>query len=219
MQKLSARIIFYDSLSRYLYMVFRDCLVKFPGKPYAAPNFSSQLLVQELIINNDRTIFHPEKEMRFTRNENNLVIRCGIIDFETTAEYNFSYKINKAETWTPLGRERNITLTDLPPGMYILDIKATGKMGEEKVTQISFYIAPPFWKTWWFAVILLLTLCGGILLLYRRRVQSIRQKANIDKLLVQTEMKALHSQMNPHFIFNSLNSIREMILNKENGTK
>ena len=44
----------------------------------------------------------------------------------------------------------------------------------------------------------------------------MRQKANIDKLLAQTEMKALHSQMNPHFIFNSLNSIREMILNNEN---
>ena len=217
MEKLSTRIIFYDSLSRYFYIVFRHSLVKFPSTPHAPPNYSSPLLIQEVIVNNGKSIFHPEKEMRFNRNENDLVIRCGIIDFETTAEYNFSYKINKAETWTSLGRERNITLTDLPPGRYIIDIKATGKMGEEKATQASFYIAPPFWRTWWFVFIVLLTLCSGIILLYRRRIHSIRQKANIDKLLVQTEMKALHSQMNPHFIFNSLNSIREMILNKENN--
>jgi sensor histidine kinase YesM len=52
--------------------------------------------------------------------------------------------------------------------------------------------------------------------MYRYRIKQINQKANIDKQLAQTEMKALHSQMNPHFIFNSLNSIREMILNNEN---
>jgi LytS/YehU family sensor histidine kinase len=45
---------------------------------------------------------------------------------------------------------------------------------------------------------------------------QFRQRANLDKLIAQTEMKALHAQMNPHFIFNSLNSIREMILNNEN---
>ena len=60
-------------------------------------------------------------------------------------------------------------------------------------------------------------LAGSIIYLaYRYRIKQIRQKANIDKLLAQTEMKALHAQMNPHFISNSLNSIREMILNNEN---
>jgi LytS/YehU family sensor histidine kinase len=47
------------------------------------------------------------------------------------------------------------------------------------------------------------------------RIAQFQEKANLDKLISQTEMKALHAQMNPHFIFNSLNSIREMILNKE----
>jgi len=44
----------------------------------------------------------------------------------------------------------------------------------------------------------------------------IHYKANIDKLLSEAEMKALHAQMNPHFIFNSLNSIRKLVLNNEN---
>jgi LytS/YehU family sensor histidine kinase len=51
--------------------------------------------------------------------------------------------------------------------------------------------------------------------LHRQRIKSIQQKANLDNLVAQTEMKALHAQMNPHFIFNCLNSIREMILNNE----
>jgi LytS/YehU family sensor histidine kinase len=43
----------------------------------------------------------------------------------------------------------------------------------------------------------------------------VRQKAAIDRELMELEMKALHAQMNPHFIFNCLNSIKEMILHDE----
>ncbi|HEY6506160.1 MAG TPA: histidine kinase, partial [Chitinophagaceae bacterium] len=50
---------------------------------------------------------------------------------------------------------------------------------------------------------------------YRFRIKNIKQKANIDKQLAELEMKGLHAQMNPHFIFNSLNSIKEMILEDE----
>ncbi len=57
---------------------------------------------------------------------------------------------------------------------------------------------------------------AAIYYLYRNRINQIQQKANIDKLLAEYEMKALHAQMNPHFIFNCLNSIQEMILNNEN---
>ena len=59
-------------------------------------------------------------------------------------------------------------------------------------------------------------LLGSAYYLYKRRIAGIQQKANLDNLLAQTEMKALHAQMNPHFIFNCLNSIREMILKNEN---
>jgi LytS/YehU family sensor histidine kinase len=54
-----------------------------------------------------------------------------------------------------------------------------------------------------------------VYLWYRNRLKAFQQKANLDKLISQAEMKALHAQMNPHFIFNSLNSIREMILHQE----
>lgn len=72
------------------------------------------------------------------------------------------------------------------------------------------------WKTGWFIALAALSAGSFIYYLYRRRIRYIRNKAEIDKLLAQTEMKALQAQMNPHFIFNSLNSIREMILNNEN---
>lgn len=92
---------------------------------------------------------------------------------------------------------------------------ATGKSGHQIMNELAFYIKPPFWQTSQFYFLSGVVIISLLYFLYRLRIKQIRQKANIDKQLVQAEMKALHAQMNPHFIFNSLNSIREMILNYE----
>jgi LytS/YehU family sensor histidine kinase len=61
-----------------------------------------------------------------------------------------------------------------------------------------------------------LALLAGTTLVYRYRMARVREKPNLDKQVAECEMKALHAQMNPHFIFNALNSIREMILRDDN---
>ncbi len=56
----------------------------------------------------------------------------------------------------------------------------------------------------------------GLSAIYFLRIRKIRRQNEVDKKLAEMEMKALHAQMNPHFVFNCLNSIREMILDNEN---
>jgi LytS/YehU family sensor histidine kinase len=85
----------------------------------------------------------------------------------------------------------------------------------EQVQEIIIYIRPPFWKTTWFIMLVSVLFLAGLYFLHLMRVKNIRQKSNIDRQLAELEMKGLHAQMNPHFIFNSLNSIKEMILEDE----
>jgi LytS/YehU family sensor histidine kinase len=61
-----------------------------------------------------------------------------------------------------------------------------------------------------------LALAGAVVYFTRKRINVVRGEAHLKQKLAETEMMALRAQMNPHFIFNSLNSIREMILNNEN---
>ncbi|MCY7291101.1 MAG: histidine kinase, partial [Ferruginibacter sp.] len=75
-------------------------------------------------------------------------------------------------------------------------------------------ISPPFWETALFKILTII--CIGLILyfLYRSRIKSIHAKAAIKQQMAELEGKALRAQMNPHFIFNCLNAIKELIVTK-----
>ncbi|MGB4846246.1 MAG: histidine kinase, partial [Ferruginibacter sp.] len=205
----------FDKAGDVMYMCNNEYLVKFPFEQNNSFDSSSDLMIQELIVNNRKNFFQPAGKLNLKYNENNLTINFTIIDFEKT-NYQFSYRVNNADNWHVLGLQRSLSLNNLQPGEYNIQVKATGRSGNEKIQELVVTIRPPYWKTAWFLVLISLITVATFFFLYRKRIRRIRQKADIDRLLAQTEMKALHAQMNPHFIFNSLNSIREMILNCEN---
>ncbi len=66
-----------------------------------------------------------------------------------------------------------------------------------------------------FAVLLTLLLFGIAFLIYNRT--QLKKTLTLQKELAQYEQKALHLQMNPHFVFNCLGSISSFIT--ENGTE
>ena len=213
--KPTGRRMYYDTLAGKLYMCNNEYLSGFSWQEMKSIDKGSELLIEEVIVNNQQSYQQPGMDLKLKPGQNNLRINFTIIDFEKS-NYQFAYKLNKEESWNNLGLQRSINLNNLPPGKYLLQVKATGKTGDEKFKELTIIIAPPYWKTTWFRILCIVLVVVTTYFIYRNRIRHIHQKADIDKLLAQTEMKALHAQMNPHFIFNSLNSIQEMILNNEN---
>ncbi|MFN8290287.1 MAG: histidine kinase [Chitinophagaceae bacterium] len=213
--KPTSRKIYYDNQSGYLYICYNEYLVRFHHSPPKARDRSSDLLIGEVKADNNFTYYSPGDKISIPHDRNNLAISCTVIDFDK-GNYRFAWQLNGSGNWNSIGSERTINLSNLPPGKYALEIKASGKPGVEKRKSFSILIKPPFWKTAWFISLVLLLAGSAFYYIYRKRIHYIRQRADIDKQLSQTEMKALQAQMNPHFIFNSLNSIREMILSNEN---
>jgi len=80
-------------------------------------------------------------------------------------------------------------------------------------------IIPPFWATWWFKTIVILVLAGSVLLFFKLRENRIKREQErqtaINKQIAEIRMVALRGQMNPHFIFNSLNSIQHFITTRD----
>lgn len=211
-----ARQILYDEIDSLCYLFFDNMISRFPVNEPARLYSTSSLLLEEIAVNNNKKYFFADRAFSFPPNTEMVSLRFTVIDYEEGNNYRFFYKLNDAPAWTDAGSDRQINFMSLPSGNYWMQLKSVNQSGEEMFMGFHFSIAPPFWKTGWFLLVFILFLTGMVYLFYRRRIRQIRQRANLDKLLSQTEMKALHAQMNPHFIFNSLNSIREMILSNEN---
>jgi ligand-binding sensor domain-containing protein len=206
-----SRIIYFDAPAHCFYLFCIDYVLKFPEQTSTTTTGDIDLLLQEFSVNNKSSIHHPTDTIRLKYSENNLSLQFATIDFESAYSYRFDYRINNS-TWIPLGIQRSINLNELHPGTLHLQLRATAKTGQQQIKELTLIITPPFWKTRWFMLIMAVLLATLALTLFRKRIKGIRKEANINKQLAEYEIKALHAQMNPHFIFNALNSIKEMIL-------
>lgn len=203
--------IYFDQPSGLLYMGYDQSIVRFSFLPEGKKDLSSGLIIEELKLDNQGSFYQPARHLKLKHNQNNLQVDFSVIDFEKS-NYQFAYRLDEGDDWIVIGNQRTLVLNSLNPGAYDLQIKASGKPGIEKTATLSFEIQNPLWKRSWFIGLAVLLLATGTYFLYRYRIRQVRQRADLDNKLSQMEMKALQAQINPHFIFNSLNSIRQMIL-------
>nr|WP_321226657.1 histidine kinase [uncultured Psychroserpens sp.] len=141
------------------------------------------------------------------------------------------YNINKTYQYRLVGYNNNWITTDLglntvkysslPVGKYTFQVRPTtiNEARENSVQSIKLNIKLPYWKKWWFILAYSLSIVGLIILYYKRKLKNkdiareleIRQ-LSLDNELIALKLENLRSQMNPHFIFNALNSIQEYIM-------
>lgn len=74
---------------------------------------------------------------------------------------------------------------------------------------------PPWWRTWWFRISLALAIGGLIIAVFNFRLRQVRERAQLNQRIAQVKMEALRSQMNPHFVFNCLSSLKLFVEKNE----
>jgi ligand-binding sensor domain-containing protein len=162
---------------------------------------------------------YEKNKINLDYNQNDVEITFASNNTINADKNLFRYKIiGLSDTWSDFDSNGKIQLLGIPNGKYklILEGKNIGTGEIFQSESINLVITPPFWKTWWFVLgsIVSLSIIGFIL--YKRRIHSIktqeRAKAEVQKRLAETKMEALQSQMNPHFIFNAMNSIQNYII-------
>lgn len=122
--------------------------------------------------------------------------------------------------WSPPTFRTEATYSNLPPCNYKFQVLAANEDGiwSSVPATFSFKITPPFWQKWWFRGAMLLL--AGIVIYsafalrlrqIKRKNEAERNKLALEKNVIELEQQALRLQMNPHFIFNALNSIQGFI--------
>jgi two-component sensor histidine kinase len=113
-----------------------------------------------------------------------------------------------------------IQYASLKPGTYVFEAYAVNFQGERSADTIrfTFSIEKPWWLQWWFMVLELLIAVAIALALFLLRLSYIkrRDRLKIEKLTLQDDLRksllrTIIAQMNPHFIFNALNTIQSFV--------
>lgn len=160
--------------------------------------------------------------IRLPANAGNIRFRFSAIDFKSLGNIVFRYRLVGLNDHWQYTRENMVRYESLPPGTYRFELMAMNahEVWSDGPVLLSFTIAPPWWQAGWFRLLLLLS---GIALVYgavrwyltRKHKAEIRETA-FRRQLAEIELKAIKAQINPHFLFNTLNAIQYFIANKEN---
>jgi ligand-binding sensor domain-containing protein len=153
--------------------------------------------------------------------QNNLTFLYTGIHLRNPQAIRYRWMLEGARNeWSPPLTDREATFSNLPPGDYTFKVMACNEYNVWNVVpaSFSFTIESPIWQRWWARVAGLIVLISIVVMIFQWRIKRIKAKNRIiqerlemEKNILELEQEAARLQMNPHFIFNSLNSIQGFI--------
>ncbi len=188
-----------------------------PGKLLHQSNSKIETILTGISVN-DSSVTPVNNAIHLTYQQNNIVFKWALPSFINPFGNQYYCQLKGIDTaWRFVGNKGEIQYANLAPGRYTILLKAATSNGIESANIVTceFNIEPPVWQRNWFLTTTALVLAFIIFWLVRKRIVYIKRKAALQKEISDLEMKALRAQMNPHFIFNSLNSIQECIVMKD----
>lgn len=151
---------------------------------------------------------------QFRYNQNHLRISYAGIWNSQPQNILFAYRIlgSNDTTWRRT-RDHQAFLWNLDPGTYEFQIKASvhGDFASCPQTGYAFVINNPYWFTWWFIAFLAAMTFALLYLFVKWRERVVNQRSMMEKQQVEAELATIKNQINPHFLFNSFNTLAATI--------
>ncbi|KAA3630688.1 MAG: hypothetical protein DWQ02_17610, partial [Bacteroidetes bacterium] len=186
-------------------------LVSFPvdidnHNQIAPPIFITNFAIHE----QDTSIAHSYK---LKHDQNSMQINFLGLNYRSRGKILYEYQmIGIDSTWVTT-ETRYARFPGLRPGDYTFNVVAINEDGVKSSSpaSINIIISPPWWSTWWFLTLMSVLVIGTVWFAISIRIRNIRRQDKLIRQVNELSLKALQTQMNPHFIFNSLNAIQHFL--------
>lgn len=150
-------------------------------------------------------------------NDNVFTIKYAALDYSNSTKNQYKHILkNYDRDWSHTTAINSYaSYARVPAGTYVFQVYGSNSDGRWTSEALTFtiIIKPPWYDTLWFKISLIFFALVIISSLILNRFRRIRKKHQIEKQLFDLERQSLRLQMNPHFIFNTLNSIQNFVLN------
>ena len=196
-----------------LIIVHASCVSVCNPLDLARPSFSPPVYITSANQSADTSF---SDGAQFGHTQNYFTFAYVGISYRDPGEIYYRYKLEGAD-----GEWRTTTNTfaayqSLPPGDYRFIVEAnTGGDVWNSSAAVRFSILPAWWQTWIFKLCVLALIGVLLFLIFRWRI-NISNRKHLRKIALQNrlatfELNALRAQMNPHFVFNAINSVQYFI--------
>ncbi|WP_276479674.1 ligand-binding sensor domain-containing protein [Paraflavitalea pollutisoli] len=184
-----------------------------------------QVSVYAIDTNDSLQYFGSNARFSLPYNHNDITFHFTAVHLNGSRNIEYQYMLKGYDREWHAGTDiREARYPSLPAGQYSFQLRAS--IDRVKWTnannEISITIVPPIWQRWWFITAAVIALALIMYTLYRWRLKQVREKemmrSEYNQRIAEIEMKALRAQMNPHFIFNCLNSINRYIVKSDHAT-
>lgn len=214
----------------------RSRLLKIDTKRFSdQDHLKTRISLRTILVHNEEWMPKKEEVNRWTNTpiepvafkyfENDLTFNFGMDFCQNISNVRYRYLLEGYDkTWSDWTTDTKAMYSHLPGGDYVLRIEGR-QLSDLEIIPFSFTIQVKirWWKTWWFIILASLLLILLILLIGNTYVRIVRRKEKERtkqfNRVIALKMKSLQNQLDPHFIFNALNSIQSHILdeNTENA--
>ena len=201
----------------FVYLASHNGLIVLPFSADAENQTQPKFIANDILLGDSSISIHGTRT--YSHGYNELKFDLSVLAFRSRGTCKVKYRLIGLDTaWSEqTGNHIEIVYNALPAGNFQFEAMALNEDDVPSATVINFgfTINPPFWQTWWFYLLVAVLSIGLVSGLFLLRIRYINRKAALEHAVVSSKLTALRSQMNPHFLFNALNSIQELVLSKD----
>lgn len=205
-----------ETLGGNVYLACNKGLIVFPENSDWKNKCAPSLCITRISV--DGQTIPLSKQINLPFENNRFIVELASISFKSRGNYTYEYRICGLDSlWTSAPAITNqLQFNKLPPGDYRFQVRAVNT--DQIASEIKYFrirVDSPIWQKWWFYLLISLFTVGIFALVFYFRLRYIKQKADQLNKLTASQLSALKAQMNPHFMFNALNSIQELVLQND----